>query len=376
LQWLAVETHSRKFKKLLFSFQQSSLCFFMLRTARCINAHALLAAGANVGTRDSSDRTRDMERNALDDSGIKDKHTHKRTHKTDVGNELNAAPKWTHFVSKECIIFCFVDVTHKFTATKDEKTVSQCKTKHNTTNPYSYLLWRTVLKVDTTTGALGAHAANLDAPIVTQTAVRANLLQALEIITEGDIDGVGEDVRVLAGGELFASVQEPHRDLELARVLHNSHDTVDLGSRALAGTLVNVHIGLLQRKRGEAAANALDGGERVANLATAINVRVRNTKNVHKVCSGNKRSSLREKKKKKKITKKKKKKKSFFFASSQRKIQGHCRCANDDKTKREETPIAKKKTQCISIESRVLDFFFFFFSLHEKKKKKATKRLQ
>jgi hypothetical protein len=370
LQWLAVETHSRKFKKLLFSFQQSSLCFFMLRTARCINAHALLAAGANVGTRDSSDRTRDMERNALDDSGIKDKHTHKRTHKTDVGNELNAAPKWTHFVSKECIIFCFVDVTHKFTATKDEKTVSQCKTKHNTTNPYSYLLWRTVLKVDTTTGALGAHAANLDAPIVTQTAVRANLLQALEIITEGDIDGVGEDVRVLAGGELFASVQEPHRDLELARVLHNSHDTVDLGSRALAGTLVNVHIGLLQRKRGEAAANALDGGERVANLATAINVRVRNTKNVHKVCSGNKRSSLREKKKKKKITKKKKKKKSFFLLQVREKFKGIADVRMTTKQRGKKHQLPRKKRNAFPLNREFLTFFFFFFRCMKKKKKK------
>jgi hypothetical protein len=173
-----------------------------------------------------------------------------------------------------------------------------------------------VLVVDTTTGALGTHAAHLDAPIVTQTAVRANLLQALEIITKGDIDGVGEDVRVLARGELFATVEKPDRNLELARVLHNGHDAINLGGGALAGTLVNVHIGLLEREVGVASANALDGGERVANLATTINVRVRDTKNVHKVCGGNERPSLHKKKKKKKKKSQKKKKKSFFLWSA------------------------------------------------------------
>lgn len=47
------------------------------------------------------------------------------------------------------------------------------------------------------------------APVVTETTVGADLLQALEVITELGVDTVGEDLRVLAVDNVALSVKEP-----------------------------------------------------------------------------------------------------------------------------------------------------------------------
>jgi hypothetical protein len=60
---------------------------------------------------------------------------------------------------------------------------------------------------------LGVLAAHAQAPVVTETAVGADLLQALQIITELRVDAVGEDLAALAIDNVAASVEEPVRDL-------------------------------------------------------------------------------------------------------------------------------------------------------------------
>lgn len=60
-----------------------------------------------------------------------------------------------------------------------------------------------------TTGGLGVLATDAEAPVVSQTTVGADLLQALEVITELGVDTVGEDLVVLAVDNVALSVEEP-----------------------------------------------------------------------------------------------------------------------------------------------------------------------
>lgn len=48
-----------------------------------------------------------------------------------------------------------------------------------------------------------------EAPVVSQTTVGSDLLQALEVITELGVDTVGEHLRVLAVDNVALSVEEP-----------------------------------------------------------------------------------------------------------------------------------------------------------------------
>lgn len=47
------------------------------------------------------------------------------------------------------------------------------------------------------------------APVVTETTVSADLLQALKIITELRVDAIGQDLGVLAVNNVALSVKEP-----------------------------------------------------------------------------------------------------------------------------------------------------------------------
>ena len=48
-----------------------------------------------------------------------------------------------------------------------------------------------------------------EAPVVTETTVSADLLQALEIITELGVNTVGENLRVLAINDIALTIEEP-----------------------------------------------------------------------------------------------------------------------------------------------------------------------
>ena len=63
---------------------------------------------------------------------------------------------------------------------------------------------------------------------MTETTVRTDLLQPLEIVTELRVDTVGENLRVLAVDNVPLPVQEPRRDLELRGVLDDGDETFEL----------------------------------------------------------------------------------------------------------------------------------------------------
>jgi hypothetical protein len=60
---------------------------------------------------------------------------------------------------------------------------------------------------------LGVLTTHTQAPVVAQTAVGADLLETLEVVTELGGDTVGEHVRVLAIDDVALPVEEPGRDL-------------------------------------------------------------------------------------------------------------------------------------------------------------------
>ena len=81
--------------------------------------------------------------------------------------------------------------------------------------PLSLLLGDTDGSAAATSG-LGVLTTDTEAPVVTETTVSADLLQALEIVTELGGDTVGEDLAVLAIDDVTLPVEEPGGNLVCA----------------------------------------------------------------------------------------------------------------------------------------------------------------
>ena len=81
---------------------------------------------------------------------------------------------------------------------------------------------------------LSAHP---QTPVVPQTSVRADLLQALQVLTQLRVDGVGEDVLVLAVDDVALTVEEPGRDLVLGGVLDDGDDALEFFGGEFAGAV-------------------------------------------------------------------------------------------------------------------------------------------
>jgi hypothetical protein len=87
-----------------------------------------------------------------------------------------------------------------------------------------------------TTGGLGVLTTDTETPVVTKTTVSADLLQALEIITELGVDTVGENLVVLAIDDIALSVEEPGGNLVLGGVLDDGDDALKLFGGEFTGT--------------------------------------------------------------------------------------------------------------------------------------------
>lgn len=120
------------------------------------------------------------------------------------------------------------------------------------------------------------------APPVAKTAVGPDLLHPLDVVTELRVEVLSEDLRVLAGLEVLLPIEEPERDLKLARVLDDGHELLNLVSREFTGALVHVDLSLLADKVGESASKALDLGQAEDDVTLTLNVSVENTQDVLK----------------------------------------------------------------------------------------------
>lgn len=69
--------------------------------------------------------------------------------------------------------------------------------------------------------------------------MRADLLEALKVLTELAVQAVGNNLRVLAVGDIALSVQEPARDLVLGWGLEDGDDTLELFGGEFTGTVEN-----------------------------------------------------------------------------------------------------------------------------------------
>ena len=143
-------------------------------------------------------------------------------------------------------------------------------------------------------GGASVLATDADAPPVTETTVSADLLHSLDVITELGVEVLREDLGVLASLPVLLPVEEPKRDLELAGVLDDSDELLDLVGGELTGALVHVDLGLLADKVGEARTETLDLGHSEDDIALALNVGIEDTQNVLKFLALHKRSPVNE----------------------------------------------------------------------------------
>lgn len=65
----------------------------------------------------------------------------------------------------------------------------------------------------------------------------ADLLQALKVLTQLAVETVGDNLGVLAVGDVALSVQEPRGDLVLGRGLEDGDDALKLFGGQLTGTV-------------------------------------------------------------------------------------------------------------------------------------------
>lgn len=115
---------------------------------------------------------------------------------------------------------------------------------------------------------------------MTETAVGADLLQALEIVTELGSDTVGEDLAVLAIDDITLPVEEPGGDLVLQGVLDDGDETLKLFRGEVTSALAEIDVGLLADQVGVSATDTRDLGQGVHDLLLSIDVRVQQTDDV------------------------------------------------------------------------------------------------
>jgi hypothetical protein len=88
----------------------------------------------------------------------------------------------------------------------------------------------------TATSRASVLATDLEVPVVAETAVEADLLHALDIVTKDGIDLVGKELEVGTLGVVLLPVEEPVGDVELRGVLDDGLHLLDLLLGKLTGT--------------------------------------------------------------------------------------------------------------------------------------------
>lgn len=83
-------------------------------------------------------------------------------------------------------------------------------------------------------------SADTQSPVVTETTVSADLLEALEIVTELGVDVVSQDLVVLAVHDVALSVEEPGGDLVLRGVLDDGDNALELFRGEFSGTIDSI----------------------------------------------------------------------------------------------------------------------------------------
>lgn len=118
---------------------------------------------------------------------------------------------------------------------------------------------------------------DLQAPEVSDTSVRSDLLQSLQVISQLGLQTVSKNVEVLTSDLVFLSVQEPSWDLVLTWVLHDGDNSLQLFLGQLTGTLVQVNVGLLTDQVRVSSTDTSNLGQGIHDLDSTIDVGVQQT---------------------------------------------------------------------------------------------------
>jgi len=157
-------------------------------------------------------------------------------------------------------------------------TLPPARNSHSNTR-LTTLLLRDTDSPSTSSSGLGVLATDTESPVVTETTVGTDLLQALEIFTELGVDTVGEDLAVLAIDNIALTVKEPGWDLVLGGVLDDGDDPLEFFGGEFTSALVQVDISLLADQVGVPAADTLYLGESIDDLNGTFNVCIEQTEN-------------------------------------------------------------------------------------------------
>jgi hypothetical protein len=102
--------------------------------------------------------------------------------------------------------------------------------------PLTTLLLGNTNSPTTASRRLGVLSTDTKAPVVTETTMSTDLLQALEIITKLGIDTVGENLGVFTINNIALTIEEPGGDLVLGRVLDDGDDSLEFFGGELTST--------------------------------------------------------------------------------------------------------------------------------------------
>lgn len=132
-------------------------------------------------------------------------------------------------------------------------------------------------------GGLGVLASDSVTPVVANTSMGANLLQSLNIATDGANKVVDNKLGSLAGNNVLLSVQEIVGNLELLGVVDDGNQLLNLFVGQSTSTAININFGLLADDVGESLAHTGDLGHGEHDLPLSLNIGVQHTKNVLKL---------------------------------------------------------------------------------------------
>ena len=121
-----------------------------------------------------------------------------------------------------------------------------------------------------------------DSPPVTKTTVSTDLLKTFNIITKLSINVLGKYLGVFSSLEILLPIQEPERNLELARVLDDGNQLLDLVRGKFTTSLVDINFSLLADEVSKSTTETLDFCKAKDDITLAFYVRIQDTQNMLK----------------------------------------------------------------------------------------------
>lgn len=138
--------------------------------------------------------------------------------------------------TQPCLLFCFTaEESRNALSNAFIETQPQPQTPHDS-NRLTLLLADTD-SATSSASSLGVLTTDTETPVVSQTTVSSDLLQALQIFTQLALHTVGQDLVVFAIDNITLSVQEPFWDLVLSRVLDDGDNTFEFFRGDFTGTV-------------------------------------------------------------------------------------------------------------------------------------------